>query len=95
MPKQLFKYVLVLFCGTRAFQRGDHSHSKGLFESGVHDAKTIEAILLSVTLTLSPSCAVFRRCDAIRSIMPVGLPVARREYHGAGSDLLLFFWLCK
>jgi glycosyltransferase involved in cell wall biosynthesis len=71
-------------------KEGITSHSKDLFESGVHDSKAIEAILLSMTLTLSPSCAVFRRCDAIRSIMPVGLPVARHEYQGAGSDLLLF-----
>jgi glycosyltransferase involved in cell wall biosynthesis len=63
---------------------------KDRFNTGVHDAGAIEAILLSGGLTISPGCAVFRRDDAIRSIIPVGLPLAAHEYRGAGSDLLLF-----
>jgi glycosyltransferase involved in cell wall biosynthesis len=61
-----------------------------MFGSGIHDSSAIETFLLSTDLTISPGCALFRRHDAIRSIMPVGLPLASCEYRGAGSDLLLF-----
>ena len=60
------------------------------FQTGVHDARKIEAKLLRMSLTISPACAVFRKKDVLPAMLMGELPTVTVSYHGVGNDLLMY-----
>jgi glycosyltransferase involved in cell wall biosynthesis len=62
----------------------------GSFETGIHETREIEALLLGPIHIISPGCAIFRKDEAVKAIMTAGVPLAAHHYHGVGPDLMLF-----
>ena len=62
----------------------------GSFETGIHETREIEALLLGPIHVISPGCAIFRKDEAVKAIMTAGVPLAAHHYHGVGADLMLF-----
>lgn len=60
--------------------------------AGIRPIGEIVRYLMRTPLTISPGCALFRRSDALRNLLP-GIPGAGGDYgrgSGVGEDLLLF-----
>ena len=66
------------------------SFFNGSFETGIHETREIEALLLGPINIISPGCAIFRKDEAVKAIMTAGVPLAAHHYHGVGADLMLF-----
>ena len=84
----------VAFVYTRATVHGPESTTELFTEhpAGVRPIRDIVAALMRMPLTISPGCALFRRRDAVRHLLPEipGAGGAYRKGAGVGEDLLLF-----
>ena len=56
---------------------------------GRHPSTALTNVLMNMTQTISPGCAVFRRRDALDALMMNPTFPANR-YHGAGPDVMMF-----
>jgi Glycosyl transferase family 2 len=85
----------VAFVYTRAMMRDLEGNPIELINehaSGIRPIGDIVDHLIRSPLTISPGCALFRRSDALRNLLPE-IPGAGAEYRkipGVGEDLLLF-----
>jgi glycosyltransferase involved in cell wall biosynthesis len=63
---------------------------ENLYETGIHSRRKIESKILSMSVAVSPGCAVFRKEDLLPAIRVGGLPLANASYRGVGADMLMF-----